>query len=325
MSSEIIAENRRLYASDIVSFEHASLLNTSLPRADLIIARDILFHLNSAHIVSALANFRRSDSPWLLTTTFPWVTSNKDLEPKSEPYLGFQAQPHKPVWGYREINLDIAPFDLGANGLESLEERWGDDEDTTATRLLKLYALPHPNHTPPLSQPNHTPPAAETTETPDANESAKHFDTPPHTPGSDDDPDELVVRVVQACPGLALVLEWHSGEASRTGDWIGVFHHEPVNARSARVPWGDEDMIFSVRVAAGVHYQRIETNVSEASGGGFVMPVGGPWIVAYFDAERRDEPVQVGFGLDGGRGGVCGGMGRGYARKKQEGHWVGGR
>ena len=149
MSSEIIAENRHLYASDIVSFEHASLLNTSLPRADLIIARDILFHLNSAHISSALANFRRSNSSWLLTTTFPWVTSNKDLEPQSEHYLGFQAQPHKPVWGYREVNLEIAPFDLGADGLESLEERWGDDEDATATRLLKLYALSPPNHSPP--------------------------------------------------------------------------------------------------------------------------------------------------------------------------------
>ena len=155
MSSEIIAENRRLYASDIVSFEHASLLNTSLPRADLIIARDILFHLNSAHIVSALANFRRSDSSWLLTTTFPWVTSNKDLEPKSEPYLGFQAQPHKPVWGYREINLDIAPFDLGANGhgdqrlapAARAEARrcLCEEEDAEGTPMSRALRMPGPS------------------------------------------------------------------------------------------------------------------------------------------------------------------------------------
>jgi hypothetical protein len=131
-----------------VSFTHASLLTAELPTADLIIARDVLFHLNTAHIHAALSNIRRSNSRLLLTTTFPGITHNKDLEPKAGSYLGFAPQPDRPVWGYREINLDIEPFALGESGLESGEESsgqasWDDDDSLVAsTRQLKLYSLP---------------------------------------------------------------------------------------------------------------------------------------------------------------------------------------
>jgi hypothetical protein len=142
-----------------VSFTHASLLTAELPTADLIIARDVFFHLNTAHIHAALANIRRSNSRLLLTTTFPGITHNKDLEPKAEAYLGFAPQPDRPVWGYREINLDIEPFALGESGLESGEESsgeasWDDDDSNVAsTRQLKLYSL---SSLPPSSAP--TPP-----------------------------------------------------------------------------------------------------------------------------------------------------------------------
>jgi len=142
-----------------VSFTHASLLTAELPTADLIIARDVLFHLNTAHIHAALANIRCSNSRLLLTTTFPGITHNKDLEPKAGAYLGFAPQPDRPVWGYREINLDIEPFALGESGLESGEESsgeasWDDDDSNVAsTRQLKLYSL---SSLPPSSAP--TPP-----------------------------------------------------------------------------------------------------------------------------------------------------------------------
>ena len=110
INGNIITENTRLYSSGVVSFEHASLLTAAFPQADLVIARDVLFHLNTAHIHLALANIRSSKSTLLLTTTFPWIAANKDLEPTAEPHLGFQAQPKQPVWGYREVNTDIVPF-----------------------------------------------------------------------------------------------------------------------------------------------------------------------------------------------------------------------
>ena len=143
INGKLIADNARRYGSAIVSFVHASMLTAPLPSADLVIARDVLFHLNDAHIHTALAAIRASNSSLLLTTTFPWLTRNSDLPLQPNAYLGFRAQPHAPVWGYRAVNLDLAPFYLEDTGIESLEEQWGDDEqDIEATRLLKLYALP---------------------------------------------------------------------------------------------------------------------------------------------------------------------------------------
>lgn len=95
----------------------------------------------------------------LLTTTFPGITHNKDLEPKAEAYLGFAPHPDRPAWGYWEINLDIEPFALGESGLESGEESsgeasWDDDDSNVAsTRQLKLYSL---SSLPPSTEP--TPP-----------------------------------------------------------------------------------------------------------------------------------------------------------------------
>ena len=143
INGKLIADNARRHGSAIVSFVHASMLTAPLPSADLVIARDVLFHLNNAHIHTALAAIRASNSSLLLTTTFPWLTRNSDLPVQPNAYLGFRAQPHAPVWGYRAVNLDLAPFYLEDTGIESLEEQWGDDEqDIEATRLLKLYALP---------------------------------------------------------------------------------------------------------------------------------------------------------------------------------------
>jgi len=56
INGNIIKENLRLFSSRIVSFRHESLLTAMLPAADLMIARDVLFHLNSAHIHTALSN-----------------------------------------------------------------------------------------------------------------------------------------------------------------------------------------------------------------------------------------------------------------------------
>lgn len=61
------------------------------------IARDILFHLNTKHIHTALAAIQASESRLLLTTTFPWLVENKDLPPRTEAYLGFASQVHRPV------------------------------------------------------------------------------------------------------------------------------------------------------------------------------------------------------------------------------------
>ena len=80
--------------------------------------------------------------------------------------------------------MDIAPFHLGAASLESVEETWGDDDDdVTSTRLFKLYSLSQANASCDLK----------------VRSSMR----------SDDDAGKVVrLKIVQAVPGLALVVEW---------------------------------------------------------------------------------------------------------------------
>ena len=56
INGNIIAENTRQYSSSSVSFRHESLLTAMFPAADLVIARDVLAHLNFAHIHTTLSN-----------------------------------------------------------------------------------------------------------------------------------------------------------------------------------------------------------------------------------------------------------------------------
>ena len=68
-----------------------------MPRADAILCRDCLVHLSLANIAAAVANFRRSGSEWLVTTTFPELRTNIDCEDGD----------------WRALNLALAPFHWG--------------------------------------------------------------------------------------------------------------------------------------------------------------------------------------------------------------------
>ena len=283
INGNVIAENTRLYGSATVSFKHASLLTAALPTADLVIARDVLFHLNTAHIHAALANIRRSNSRLLLTTTFPHVSHNRDLQPQAEAYLGFAPQPDQPVWGYREINLDVAPFALAESGLESAEESWGDDDsDVASTRLLKLYSLSA------LSQ-----------SAPSDARAARAQGAAPDGAGAgagqgleDIAPPNAVVKVsltvTLAFPGLPLVAEWRAASASTSGHWLGLFNHAHVDqlhvdpGLDGGGAWSEELLVWRAPVAAGLQHARVMSNVSGDGAPGFVMPQGGPWALAYF-------------------------------------------
>ncbi len=77
-------------------FECRDLVEEELPHADLIFCRDCLVHLPLEEVGKVLKNFGRSGAKWLLTTTFPAVTSNGDVK-----------------WsGWRALNLQLAPFNL---------------------------------------------------------------------------------------------------------------------------------------------------------------------------------------------------------------------
>lgn len=91
---QIIADNRQKYLSPERKFVVLDITRSKLPRVDLVLCRDCLFHLALQDIFRALENIKRSRSTYLLTTTFTHHMKNQDVE----------------TGGWRTLNLEQAPF-----------------------------------------------------------------------------------------------------------------------------------------------------------------------------------------------------------------------
>jgi hypothetical protein len=108
---ELIDENMLLYQRPGIRFALHDMIIDPLPKADLILCRDLLFHLSLEQIEACLRNVRESGSRFILTTTFPWIKENLEL---SNQELAEQ-------WGWRMINAECSPINLG-NPLEIIKE-----------------------------------------------------------------------------------------------------------------------------------------------------------------------------------------------------------
>jgi hypothetical protein len=95
--SEMVDRNNRLYADQARSFLKLDITQDPLPRTDLVFCRDCLVHLPEKCVWQALANIRRSGATYLLTTTFPRQTQNKNVAVAGQ---------------WRPLNLQIAPFNF---------------------------------------------------------------------------------------------------------------------------------------------------------------------------------------------------------------------
>ena len=126
---ELIDDLRRRPARGGISRNYllADITRDPLPRADAILCRDCLVHLSFANIAAAIANFRRSGSEWLVTTTFPELRTNIDCEDGD----------------WRALNLALAPFNWGpavhllVEGCTEGDGGWA-DKSLAAWRLADL-------------------------------------------------------------------------------------------------------------------------------------------------------------------------------------------
>lgn len=76
---KIVEKNQAFYGRNNIQFGRMDARTDALPRVDLILCRDMLVHCSFADCWSSLANFRRSGSIYLLTTTFTARDPNKDI------------------------------------------------------------------------------------------------------------------------------------------------------------------------------------------------------------------------------------------------------
>jgi len=115
INEEVINRNNQEFPG--MEFHCRDFVNEKLPRFKAIICRDVLFHLPNEFVIKALSNFKESGTTYLIATTFPQVTKNIDLPTD---YIGSVEK----EYGYRDINLEIEPFNLG-EPLEFVDEtKW---------------------------------------------------------------------------------------------------------------------------------------------------------------------------------------------------------
>lgn len=98
---ELVSQLESRFGRPGISFHLKDIVTEDFPAADLLICRDVLFHLPSDLAVRVVDKARCSGG-LLLTTTFPTQPENADIRP----YLPI------PNWGFYLINLDLPPFDL---------------------------------------------------------------------------------------------------------------------------------------------------------------------------------------------------------------------
>ena len=121
---KLIAENSARYGGEKVKFRHLNLLQDNLPKVDLVFCRDCLVHFSKGDVRKALENICKSQSQYLLTTTFTDRTSNADI-----------------VTGeWRPLNLEVEPFNL-AKPIEVINEDCTQADGIYQDKALGLWRV----------------------------------------------------------------------------------------------------------------------------------------------------------------------------------------
>ena len=100
----IIEQNNKKYGNDKIKFLHMDAVNEPYGYYDLVIARDILFHLSFADIFKFIANLQESGTHYFLTT-HSGAFENKDITTGDWRELNLFANPlrfHKPVYEFSD-------------------------------------------------------------------------------------------------------------------------------------------------------------------------------------------------------------------------------
>jgi hypothetical protein len=122
----MVEELNRTHGSDRIGFFTRDITQSPLPEVDLIIARDVLFHID-IRIVRQLIDRIRRATKLLVSTSFLEMKENRNIES----YLPIEG------WGFHKLNLNVAPFDIARFMVESREEKKA--RHTGHRRFICLY------------------------------------------------------------------------------------------------------------------------------------------------------------------------------------------
>ena len=122
--ADIVARNAKLYGNENRTFLVRDLTRDELPCVDVILCRDCFIHLSYRHIATAIKNFKRSRSTYLLTTTYPLWRCNKNIN----------------TGDFRFINLMLPPFDFPPS-IRQINEKFPEQETEFFGKTLELWRL----------------------------------------------------------------------------------------------------------------------------------------------------------------------------------------
>lgn len=121
---ELVMRNAEKFGGQGKLFMCLDVTTDKLPNVDLIISRDMTVHLSEQAALAAFRNFKRSQSEYLLTTTFPACEKNEDIL----------------TGEWRQLNLQLPPFNFPAP-LRLIVENCTEDDGKYADKSLGLWRL----------------------------------------------------------------------------------------------------------------------------------------------------------------------------------------
>lgn len=127
-SSEIIQSLNDEYGNENTKFYERDIISETYGKFDLVICRDVLFHLSMDNALKVLSNIDEAGIPHLITSSFLDITKNTDIRPYNK----------VKGWGFYKINLNIEPFNMEELLDTSIRENISNDG---FVRSICLYSI----------------------------------------------------------------------------------------------------------------------------------------------------------------------------------------
>jgi 2-polyprenyl-3-methyl-5-hydroxy-6-metoxy-1,4-benzoquinol methylase len=121
---DLIVKNQTNYGGPLRKFLKLDITQQDLPQADLILCRDCLTHFSFEDAFSAIHHFKKSNSKFILTTTFTQRHDNQQIT----------------TGDWRPLNLQLPPFHF-PEPLEFINESCTEGSGFYSDKCLGLWRL----------------------------------------------------------------------------------------------------------------------------------------------------------------------------------------